>query len=342
MTGLQNEGNTCYFNAAMQAFSRNPALARCVAALPEDIALLGKNEKKIREADSLHPFITAVKEGIQGDSLDRFSPLLAQCHGSGLFEAFRQEDAQELLQYVMDKVRDYEKLFGKKSCLESAVGINTVQSTIRTQPLTTKKNQKRGLQNLEKRVQRIFGTSRRKHRVSAMIDTPQPLNLMLSLDMTKGVSPKSMLGHFTALEKKERTEWYKNHSQLYDSGKLSITRLPPLLILHLKRFHFDGSKIRTRIENITNFQFQGVSYKIQGAICHLGETAGVGHYIYVHRNVTGSYTRYDDSYTSTMLGKDAINFMEKNGYIYFYQRSALPKRSPTPLLEAKFFSRKSL
>ena len=70
----------------------------------------------------------------------------------------------------------------------------------------------------------------------------RPLAFLLMIILDKGIDINQCLNLFTIEEKlREGEEWYcphcKEHQQAYKH--MQIWKLPPVLILHLKRFHYN-------------------------------------------------------------------------------------------------------
>jgi len=128
--------------------------------------------------------------------------------------------------------------------------------------------------------------------------------------------------------------WYcsdcKEHVQAYK--KFTISRVPKLLIIHLKRFSYRGQHVRERIDDIVKFPLTDfdiskyvdephstvMKYDLFAVSNHYG-TMGGGHYTaFVRkRNDTSGWIKCDDSHVSST---SAQNIVTEAAYVLFYVR----------------------
>jgi len=117
--------------------------------------------------------------------------------------------------------------------------------------------------------------------------------------------------------------------------RMSIHKLPEVLILHLKRFKHDGgyyggSKISKTVTFPVSSDFDlspylspgqtggGNSYRLSGFTVHMGSLTG-GHYIaYCRHKTTGQWLCFDDSRVSIVTDLSIIESAEP--YVLFFQR----------------------
>ncbi|CAF0916885.1 unnamed protein product, partial [Brachionus calyciflorus] len=126
-----------------------------------------------------------------------------------------------------------------------------------------------------------------------------------------------------------------NCKQYRDSTKkIDIWKLPPLLIIHLKRFKYEGvwrdkivSNVDYPIENLNlnkylsgpNMKKLDYTYKLYGISNHSGTMDG-GHYTSMCRNFQlGRWFKYDDSEVKEMTSLSALK--SPTNYILFYSLS---------------------
>lgn len=123
------------------------------------------------------------------------------------------------------------------------------------------------------------------------------------------------------------------------SKKLSIYRFPPLLVIHLKRFHYSSWR-RDKLNTSVKFPVEDLdlskysendnadtsehTYHLYGISHHSGYMSG-GHYVADIKNVSGDGKWYhcDDSYISSITEPDNCG---SSPYVLFYYRSDIAKQ----------------
>ena len=104
-----------------------------------------------------------------------------------------------------------------------------------------------------------------------------------------------------------------------------ITIVPKILMIQLKRFKYDGSKIRNRVSlehTITipvlkDLQISNVKYQLSSIINHTGPNTLCGHYyMYNYDPVLKSWYRYNDNSVTKIL---EINLNLTESYLLLYE-----------------------
>lgn len=146
---------------------------------------------------------------------------------------------------------------------------------------------------------------------------------------------RDCLTMYTTTERlSELDPWYcptcKEHRCAWK--KLDLWKLPQVLVIHLKRFHFSATH-RTKIgwlvdfplhdldldEFIINPEVKGVKYELFAVANHMGGLSS-GHYTANARcDVAGKWYTFDDSNVSKV--RDSKNVVSPSAYVLFYRRS---------------------
>lgn len=100
--------------------------------------------------------------------------------------------------------------------------------------------------------------------------------------------------------------------------KYEIVELSKSLIIHLKRFRNEKNKIfkeksKIHINDIITIDKQ--NYELRGFINHIGGT-GYGHYIFLGKDLTNKWYKYDDISCTKVDVNDYIH----NGYVLYFEK----------------------
>lgn len=156
-----------------------------------------------------------------------------------------------------------------------------------------------------------------------------------SKEKVKPLNIQDCLEHFRLTERLEKNnEWYckdcKKHQLAFK--KLELFYTPKILILHLKRFEYSGSRYRTYAEKINyNIDFPlddldlrshiigpasaKANYELYAVSQHYGSTGG-GHYTAVGKKNEKWYDFNDSSVSPTSEN----NVVSPSAYLLFYRR----------------------
>ena len=151
----------------------------------------------------------------------------------------------------------------------------------------------------------------------------------------------------------ERWECSACHKRVCAEKKLSISKTPDILIIHLKRFRVDQSSYG-RIETVKNHEkvvfpcgmeelnlkpflapgvddafvsenIRSTKYNLYAVAQHHGQTMRFGHYTAVAQNqLTKQWTKFNDSYTDNIRKENVYSkVVNSNAYVLFYQRQGM-------------------
>ncbi|KAI9011013.1 hypothetical protein CLU79DRAFT_709908 [Phycomyces nitens] len=351
-TGLKNLGNTCFMNSIIQCLSGTIPLARYF--------ITGTYKKHINPSNPL---------GTGGALANSFAELLSVMWGDHYnfispvsfrkslikfapqFSGTEQQDSQEFLNFLLDGLHE---------------DINTV--TRRPSPTLETAEEEAAFERLpdwqasgiawEKYLARnaslivtLFqGQYRSRLRCLSCNTTSTTYNTFMSLSLpipAKRSGPSSVslfqcLDYFVKEEVLEKdNSWNcptcKKHRRATKS--LTLSRLPDVLLIHLKRFSFDGP-FRDKLETMVKYPLKGLdlsryvpstmtdpsqdrpsfNYDLYGVSNHYGSLTG-GHYTACVRNkYRDQWHNFDDTRFSVC---DEDKVTSRAAYNLFYVRSTV-------------------
>jgi len=222
--GFENYGNTCYGNSVLQS------LYHCAPFREQLIEFYNKNIKDKPEDEEtllsclseLFHSISSMKKrsGVYGPR--KFFIRLRK--DNEMFRGYMQQDAHEFLNYTLNEIAEKME---KKQKLEDS--------------------QKEKQESTEKGntiVHRIFEgilTNETKCLTCETKTSRDETFLDLSIDIEQNTSITSCLGHFSQTEMMSNEDKFfcdTCHSKQEAERGIKIKKLPPILVLHLKRFKF--------------------------------------------------------------------------------------------------------
>uniref|UniRef100_A0A8C7C710 Ubiquitin carboxyl-terminal hydrolase n=1 Tax=Oncorhynchus kisutch TaxID=8019 RepID=A0A8C7C710_ONCKI len=299
--GINNLGNTCFFNAVMQNLSQTHMLNDLIQDVKEKghklkicppgaLTVTLPSPEPLTSAMFL--FLHSVKESGKGPANPKilFNQL---CQKAPRFKGYQQQDSQELLHYLLDSMRVEETKRIKAGILKS---FNN--PTEKTADDETKRQVKAyGKEGVTMNfVDRIFVgelTNTIMCEECEHISTVKEAFIDISLPVIEErvVLPKyDNCVHFATLLTEKKSD------KVYTSARkqMLISSLPPVVTLHLKRFHQAGMNLR-KVNRHVNFPLildlapfcsascknlvagERVLYSLYGIVEHSGSMRG-GHY----------------------------------------------------------------
>ena len=285
--GLNNIGNTCFMNSALQLFVNCTVL-----------------NKFILNNEFISPKINCYKKFL----IDYFSNKVITpntikmlvSNQNSIFYGYGQQDAHEFLVYLIDIINE-ELIKEHKENPKNILGIdmdklvnvilNTNISSIIYCEETSDKSKIKANENI----------------LSLAIGN-KPTNL------------EECLEKFQLIENLNGDrKWFNDKdNKYYDAYKrLYIKSYPKYLIIHFKRFNFlnSSSKNNTLVEMHQQINLNNDIYKLRSIIFHMGNTGG-GHYITIVNRNDKWYLCNDSSISEISNIKDYLN----KGYIYLYAK----------------------
>lgn len=353
-TGLRNLGNTCFMNSILQSLSNIEQFNCYFKELPAAAELSGKAAGRMyhtrSKGDTSVSLVEEVRKTLcslwQGNQT-AFSPdslFYTIWKLMPSFRGYQQQDAHEFMRYLLDYLHrelqskrngevhlseDEGRLSnGDKGCLNgNASVVTSVFGGV--------------LQNEVNCL--ICGTESCKFDpfLDLSLDIPSQFRQKRKKDQEPGptCTLRDCLRSFTDLEELDETELYYCHTckmRQKSTKKFWIKKLPKVLCLHLKRFHWT-TFFRNKVDTYVKFPMQSLDmrgyllepeaaapdsclYDLAAIVVHHGSGIGSGHYT-AYGSHEGRWYHFNDS-TVTLTNEEAVT--KAKAYILFYAASTRP------------------
>ncbi|XP_030621710.1 ubiquitin carboxyl-terminal hydrolase 3 isoform X2 [Chanos chanos] len=359
-TGLRNLGNTCFMNAILQSLSNIPQFSCYFKELPAVALRSGKTagrrmyhtrsqgDSSVSLVEEFRKTLCSLWQGNQtAFSPDALFYVIWKIMPS--FRGYQQQDAHEFLRYLLDHLHRelqgnkngescpalpadlHKPPTGDKCCIN---GTSTVVTSVFGGVLQNEVNCL------------ICGTESRKF--DPFLDLSLDIPIQFRMKRTKGQEPgptctlNDCLRSFTDLEELDETELYMCHKckkRQKSTKKFWIQKLPKVLCLHLKRFHWTAY-LRNKIDTYVEFPLQGLDmksyllepenslpesclYDLAAVVVHHGSGVGSGHYT-AYGFHEGHWYHFNDS-TVTLTNEETV--AKAKAYILFYVEQTDPGRA---------------
>eukprot|EP01062_Namystynia_karyoxenos_P062759 TRINITY_DN55634_c0_g1_i1.p1 TRINITY_DN55634_c0_g1~~TRINITY_DN55634_c0_g1_i1.p1 ORF type:complete len:1363 (+),score=410.57 TRINITY_DN55634_c0_g1_i1:107-4090(+) len=315
--GLANQGATCYLNSLLQTFFHLPFLRQKVyevpvgdgydpplgddvgddAITPTNAVVLPKNAtaQKDRERDVIFA-LQQVFYHLQFTSRPVSTRELTQSFGWTGSDTFRQHDVHELTRVMCDRIEERMKstpCAGALDALFKGVAANVIECS----------------------------------EIDYRSSTEEPF-YDLQLNVSGCPTLESALDQAVAAEVLEGENAYAvdGHGLQPATRRCVFRKLPPVLMLHLKRFEFDMSTNRqTKVNQRQEFPLQldvsrylssqsepdAASYLLHAVLVHSGDVSGGHYYAFVRPDMlkggpTAQWYRFDDERVVPVSERDAV------------------------------------
>ncbi|XP_041074087.1 ubiquitin carboxyl-terminal hydrolase 8-like isoform X3 [Polyodon spathula] len=339
LTGLRNLGNTCYMNSILQCLCNTPRMAEYFHRnyYQDDINRSNFLGHKGELADEFGVVMKALWSGqYKFISARDFKITIGKINDQ--FAGYEQQDSQELLLFLMDGLHeDLNKADNRKRYKEETTDH---QDDNKAADLAWEKHKRLNKSIIVALFQGQFKSTVQCltcHRKSRTFEAFMYLSLPLA--SSNKCTLQDCLKLFSKEEKlTDNNRFFCSHCKTHrdSTKKIEIWKLPPILLVHLKRFSYEGrwkQKLQTSVdfplENLGMSQYvigpknNVKNYHLYGVSNHYGGLDG-GHYTaYCKNAIKQRWYKFDDSDVSEL---SASSVKSSAAYIFFY--SSLDHRVP--------------
>jgi len=317
--GLQNLGNTCFFNSILQLLFQCTVLNK----------LLIDNDINGTLINIYKRFLNSYLSNNISDTNDVINPQEIVSYVSQILgrRNWEQEDADQYITFIIDAIIEEFKEWSKAS-LSNLVVENKNMS-------------------LDELIYNLFTIGVEKELfcpeckyISKTNDDVNKLYLSIDqIDRYSSISTDNSLNNLIdkyleeSLDEENMWKCDKCNQMVKANIKRNIIKLPKYLIITLKRYGNNNMKIETEIDMPLYFSSMNKTYYLRGIVYHSGSTRG-GHYVYYgsRNSINGKnnleksalvsssqieWYLYNDSSVSK-INSDTLDNIRKTGYIYLY------------------------
>lgn len=331
LTGLRNMGNTCYMNSILQCLCNTPAMAEYFNNnyYLEDINRYNILGHKGEVAEEFGVIMKALWAGLYKCISPRdFKITIGKINDQ--FASYDQQDSQELLLFLMDGLHeDLNKADNRKRYKEEE---NDHLDDQTAADLAWSKHKLLNESIIVALFQGQFKSTVQCltcHRKSRTFETFMYLSLPLA--STSKCSLQDCLRLFSKEEKlTDNNKVFCRHCKAHrdSTKKLEIWKVPPILLVHLKRFSYEG-RWKQKLQTCVDFSLDALDlaqyvigpkqnlkrYSLYGVSNHYGGLDG-GHYTaYCKNTLKQRWYKFDDH---EVIDISTSTVKSSAAYILFY------------------------
>lgn len=326
--GLNNLGNTCFFNAATQCIIRIKPLTDFILSSKFDSQINTSNKKgsRGRIAQAYRDFLIQMSRAASRSSENPSNLRSAVISKYKRFANYSQHDSQEYLNSLLDGLHEDMNQSHGAGGRKPEIKVN---GDTNGWDLLLSKND-------SPIVDIFYGelfSSTECPSCNYVSSVREPF-LFLTVSIPKysfgSIQLEDLLANFSqadVLDDRNKWKCEKCKNMVKATRRLGILRCAEVLIIHLKRFSGEGyfaSKIDTEVKYPSRLDMSKYvrdanagSYRLVGAVFHSGSLSG-GHYTAAALDqLTNTWYNFNDSMASEISESSAHS---RSAYILFYQR----------------------
>lgn len=308
--GLKNKAiNCCYFNAVLQSLLPCSAFAMLISNAGPVSDETGQEDKSIPHFSEMYTLFKQFYASKSTTPVDATKCCPSILHQWGRDkQKFAQEDAHEMLLWLMDSL--HEECSWTRSWSVAAEEDSPIVRLFggRTKSIIQKKGADSGSNFEDFRI--------------------------LDLPIFDGIDSVA-----AALQEFTRSFSYEGEDDPDMTIRWVLDRLPPFLVIALKRFRYNKEKgcidkdespilvdetltvhsgLQTPADLVTSPNAD-VVYSLRSVVCHFGDSGASGHYNVLARHSGDVWHVFDDEHVARKTTSEIAQTVEKTAYILIYE-----------------------